>query len=737
MARHSLLTHDADRLLLLNFSARIAKRLPLRTTLVVPFVVQIVAAVSLVGYLSFRNGQEAVSDLANQLQHEVARRIEDRLGDFLAVPHKITEINAREATLGQLDLSNERQLEQQFWQQSQLFPSTSYIYVGTAAGEFSGAEQVENSRPRVAYWRQDLPNGEFRTYLTDATGERTTIFSVVPDYDLFGRPWYQAAEAVKRPTWGEIYVWSAPYPNVALPAVRPFYNENGELAAVFAVDLSLLSIGEFLSTLEIGDSGEVFIVERDGMLVSSSTNDPPFIETESGQERLPAERSNSHLIRATVDFLDSKFSELSLINREQQLSFTVDRTRQLVQVTPYRDRYGLNWLIVVVVPEADFMAQIHENTRTTIRLCLIALAIATVVGIFTARWISRPILRLNQAAREIAAGQLDQNVRTPSIRELRDLAGSFNSMAQQLRKSFAALADRNRDLEQARADLALANEQLEDKVEERTAQLVQANAEIAALNQRLKAENLRMSAELEVAKELQEIVLPRDRELQAIENLDIAGFMEPADEIGGDYYDVLVSEYGLRIGIGDVTGHGLESGILMLMIQTAVRTLQESQIADTAELLAILNRVLYKNIQRMNVAKSATLILLDYHQGQLAIAGQHEEVILARADGSIERIDTVDLGLPIGLDGEIDEFLGSVQLQLAPGDAVVLYTDGIVEAENPQGQLYGIDQLCCVVQACQSESAAAIRDAAIADVRRHIGTQKMFDDITVLVLKQL
>ncbi|NJO20563.1 MAG: HAMP domain-containing protein, partial [Spirulinaceae cyanobacterium RM2_2_10] len=317
---------------------------------------------------------------------------------------------------------------------------------------------------------------------------------------------------------------------MALPAVRPFYNEAGELQAVFAVDLSLLSISQFLNTLEIGDSGEVFIMERDGMLVSSSTNDLPFRETADGQERLPTGESSSALIRSTVTFLDEKFSNFSLISREQQLSFVTARQRQLVQVTPYRDRYGLDWLIVVVVPESDFMAQIHQNRRTTIQLCLVALAVASVSGIFTARWLTHPILSVNQAARDIAAGQLDRQVRVAGIRELHDLAGSFNSMAYQLRKSFATLAAKNADLEQARTALTAANEQLEDKVEERTAQLLHANAEIAGLNQRLEAENLRMSTELEIAKRLQVVVLPRDRELEQIDGLEIAGWMDPADE---------------------------------------------------------------------------------------------------------------------------------------------------------------------------------------------------------------
>ena len=117
---------------------------------------------------------------------------------------------------------------------------------------------------------------------------------------------------------------------------------------------------------------------------------------------------------------------------------------------------------------------------------------------------------------------------------------------------------------------------LEQIVKQRTAELGDANREIMALNKQLKAENLRMETELDVARQLQQMLLPREEELQKIEGLDIAGFMKPADEIGGDYYDVLQHNGHVKIGIGDVTGHGLESGIVMLMTQMGVRTLLTS-----------------------------------------------------------------------------------------------------------------------------------------------------------------
>ncbi|HEY9665298.1 MAG TPA: SpoIIE family protein phosphatase, partial [Coleofasciculaceae cyanobacterium] len=277
---------------------------------------------------------------------------------------------------------------------------------------------------------------------------------------------------------------------------------------------------------------------------------------------------------------------------------------------------------------------------------------------------------------------------------------------------------------------------LEDKVSERTAQLAKANAEITALDEKLKAENLRMSAELEVTKQLQQMVLPKREELDSIEGLEIAGYMEPADEVGGDYYDVLPQDGKVKIGIGDVTGHGLESGVLMLMAQTAVRTLQESNQTDPVQFLDILNRTIYRNIQRINPYKNLTLVLLDYFDGTLSLSGQHEEIIVVRAGGLVERIDTTNLGFPIGLDEEIADFIASEQVQLNPGDVVVLYTDGITEAFDIDRKQYGIERLCEVVQRNCDCTAQEIRQVIIEDVRRHIGEQKLFDDITLVVLKQ-
>ncbi|MEG4068639.1 AAA family ATPase [Microcoleus sp. Pol11C2] len=277
---------------------------------------------------------------------------------------------------------------------------------------------------------------------------------------------------------------------------------------------------------------------------------------------------------------------------------------------------------------------------------------------------------------------------------------------------------------------------LEEKVQQRTAQLAQANQEISSLNNKLKAENIRLSAELEVTKRLQQMILPKQSELAQIKGLEIAGYMQPADEVGGDYYDVLTQNDKVKISIGDVTGHGLESGVLMIMAQTAVRTLQQMNETDPVKFLDVLNRTLYANIERIDSSKNMTLALLDYQDSNFSLSGQHEEVIVVRTDGNIELIDTLELGFPLGLEEDIADFVSQVQVHLNPGDVVVLYTDGITEAVNINKVYYGIERLCQVTKENRHKTAEEIRQAVIDHLLQHIDKHKVFDDITLVVIKQ-
>ncbi|MTI43858.1 hypothetical protein E1178_09590 [Roseibium hamelinense] len=265
--------------------------------------------------------------------------------------------------------------------------------------------------------------------------------------------------------------------------------------------------------------------------------------------------------------------------------------------------------------------------------------------------------------------------------------------------------------------------------------LEQANDEILDLNKQLTNENLRLGAEIEIAQRIQKMVLPTKDELGELRHIEIAAYMEPADEVGGDYYDVLQLGERIKVGIGDVTGHGLESGVLMLMVQSVAVALQEQGVEDPKEFLTTLNRAICRNINRTKTNKHLTLSFLDYKDEKVTLSGQHEDVVLIRNGGSPVRIDTMDLGFPIGLDEDISPFVSVLDLDFNRGDLIILHTDGITEAEDEEGHFFGVDGLIKSADSHRGGSAEDVARGIIADVHKHIGNQVIHDDITLVVIR--
>jgi PAS domain S-box-containing protein len=280
-----------------------------------------------------------------------------------------------------------------------------------------------------------------------------------------------------------------------------------------------------------------------------------------------------------------------------------------------------------------------------------------------------------------------------------------------------------------------ARKQAQDAAENANRGKNQFLAEIKRLNDQLRQENSRMSAELEITQRLQRMMLPRDEDLRGIAKMDISGFMEPADEVGGDYYDVVSKDGSVVFGIGDVTGHGLESGVIAIMVQTAVRTLLACGFHENRKFFEVLNHVVYDNVRRMNTDRNLTFSLLRYQDKLVTISGQHEEVLIVRDDGALERHDTLDLGFPLGLEEDISRLIGEAKVPLRSGDVMVVYTDGVTEAMNCAGVSYGIERLSEVVRINHQQQAGEIREAVLTNLREYIGETRLLDDISLLVVK--
>lgn len=442
--------------------------------LVVPFVLQVFAVVGLVGYFSFVRGQKAVNNLANQLMDRTSQQVDAHLDNYLALPLQISQMNLNAISTGNLDINDRIQSERYFWQQAQAFKNITYVGYTLKDGTEVGAGRWIKGLDVVIY--ENLRGeGKASDYATDAKGNRRERLQIY-DYDPLSEPWYKEAVKAGKLIWNRIYVaqntsiqvteagknLQIPKPDisnslkyyVAVAAGAPFYNEKGNFLGMTGVDLLLSDISKFLHSLKVSPRGQVFIMERNGLLVATSTTYPMLYEVSEKAERYSAVKSPDPIIRAVANALHKRFHNFKIPNiQNQQIDITYNRERYFVRVTPWRDERGLDWLMVVTVPESDFMSEINANTRITILLCLTALGATILLGVYTAKWINKPILRLIQATEAISTGKLNQIVKESRVYEIDVLSLSFNRMAKQLRSAFTDLETINYQLEQTNAFL--------------------------------------------------------------------------------------------------------------------------------------------------------------------------------------------------------------------------------------------------------------------------------------------
>ncbi|MEG3861405.1 HAMP domain-containing sensor histidine kinase [Microcoleus sp. herbarium12] len=432
---------------------------PLQLVLIVPFVMQVFGAVGLVGYLSFKNGEKAVQDLGDQLMKRTSSEVDHHLNTYLSIPQQVTQINADVIRMGLLDLGDLKTQGKYLWHQMQAY-DLSYININIPIGQGAGVARFDGHTVTIDDTRTKTPSlpNNTTTYLTDNDGNRTVIFNTSP-WDILNEPTYTEPVKAGKPIWIRIYTFYDPSypPYIAASAARPVYDNNKKLIAVVGADIHLSKISDFLRNLDVTHSGQVFIIERDGMLVATSSKEEPFIVANNEIKRLKATDSANPVVRHIAEQIHQQIPKIKTITNLQQLDVDFQGEEYHVHITPWRDKYGLDWLVVTSIPESSFMAQIHANTKTTILLCFGALVGAMSIGIFTSRWIAGPIRRLNRASQAMASGDLEEKVAPGNIAEINILGSSFNHMGEQLRASFIALEN--------------SNAELEERVEERTLEL--------------------------------------------------------------------------------------------------------------------------------------------------------------------------------------------------------------------------------------------------------------------------
>lgn len=355
---------------------------------------------------------------------------------------------------------------------------------------------------------------------------------------------------------------------------------------------------------------------------------------------------------------------------------------QLVAVPGYHGQSRVEYLLLHSIDEA--LAPGRQIIRILLMLLGGAVIAALMLALGLARRLSRPIDALVARTQAIARGDLAPRP-VPGPTEVRALGTAMDRMAKEIDESRTALADRER-----------------------------------------------LARELEIAARIQTSILPRNLD---VVGLEIAAGMLTATEVGGDYYDVLPIEDGCWIAVGDASGHGLTSGLLMMMAQTGVATLvRANPAASPSAVVKTLNQVLFENVHdRLQAERHMTLSLARYHHsGSLLLAGAHMDAVCWRAaTQKTELLGTK--GTFLAITDDIDHVNVEQTWQLQRGDLLVLLTDGVTEAENSAGRPFGYEGVVEIVEARATQPVSALQTALLEAVTRH--SPALADDCTIMVLR--
>jgi serine phosphatase RsbU (regulator of sigma subunit) len=313
-------------------------------------------------------------------------------------------------------------------------------------------------------------------------------------------------------------------------------------------------------------------------------------------------------------------------------------------------------------------------------------------------------------------------------------------LADRYSNAFRTVETLSIELESVNTELSDLNRDLENKVDARTEELQAAMEEMEAMNQQLIETRDNLWGEMQLAKKIQTVLLPEN---PAIGGFEIAAHMAPADHVGGDYYDIINVSGMDWIVIGDVSGHGVPAGLIMMMVQTAIHTvLAGTGNPEPQELLSRVNHVITENVHKLHEDKYMTItVIACLSGGRFYHSGLHQDIMIYRAaEHRVELIETN--GIWIGLMDDITGMTSQSGFAMTSGDVMFLYTDGITEAwekgsikdeRDPEISMYGAKKLNDIFLELGGRPPEDIKRGILTSLEHYECT----DDITMVIIKKL
>jgi len=411
------------------------RRFSLRQQLIVPFVVLVIFVSTSIGWLSFRAAKDAVNTLAQRVLVDMVNRINTATerhltGAVIALDSVAPE--PKSVPVEQPFSDNLASLERRFWDASGLFITVNnYVYYGGEDGRFVGVYRIRNDTVQLFLRKPGAKERE--VYAVLKPGDRTKLLRT-DDYDPRVRPWYGIAAKQDKAVWSPIYNnFTKYYPTITLS--KSMWRAGHKLAGVMATDITLRVLSDFLRGLTISKNGVAFVIDGKGHVVATSSDEVPFKMVNGKPALVMAGDMQSKLITESY----AKVLEWRNNNKDLNTPLTGEYSAATgygtvaVAASLLGEKYGLDWVTVVAVPNSDFMGPITSSLYKSLMIAAVCVVLALLVGLTRINRILRDIRQLTNAAKKIGNGEPVSQLRINRDDEIGQLARTFSEMEHNLR----------------------------------------------------------------------------------------------------------------------------------------------------------------------------------------------------------------------------------------------------------------------------------------------------------------
>ncbi len=435
------------------WSRQLGNRLVLATAL------QLLMVGGAVGGLTWVAGRRSGLELAQAVrQQNAVTNLSDALSQQLQAPLLINRLNALAIEQGELNLADFDALAQRFWRQMQIFP-VGYINWGSTRGEFLGVERRDDGTLVLNEDSAKGPvgRGKLAIYGLDAKGRRAALLEVIPGMTAtHEEAWYTETVKAGKPTWSSIYQWEDNPEVFAISYNQPITGPGGELRGVIGVDFVISQLSTWLAQVWRDSAGVALILEPNGMVVASSRRDLTLLGQGDSLRRARIDQLADPLVQASrAVFFEAPppGSDAPLRLRPTSASspparsVRVGGTTYLIDLHPWGQGEGLNWLLLTATPADQAIATSQANLLLSLGLSLGAIGAAVLLTRRTTAWLLAPLEELRQRSREAStrlqagepAGLLPPLSQGECAAEIEDLAASFGALVEQLERQEASL----------------------------------------------------------------------------------------------------------------------------------------------------------------------------------------------------------------------------------------------------------------------------------------------------------